>query len=131
MYDTLCSQQCLFSCHSDDATGRASIVRPSPRNPADAKRSGTLSQHRRWNSTGRKTHIQSMAKPVTVTFDPRPVKTGASWQLIATHPSGHQEDIAGFHTETEAIDWLSSSACAAWLRTRGYRPGAFPARSTK
>ncbi|HTV27910.1 MAG TPA: hypothetical protein VMF32_09020 [Xanthobacteraceae bacterium] len=56
---------------------------------------------------------------------------GGSWQLIATHPSGHQEDIAGFHTETEAIDWLSSSACAAWLRTRGYRPGAFPARSKR
>jgi hypothetical protein len=65
-----------------------------------------------------------------VTFDPRPVKVGASWQLIATHPSGHQEDIAGFHTETEAIDWLSSTACAAWLRTRGYPPNAFLAHPT-
>ncbi len=80
-------------------------------------------------SDRRKTHIQSMANPMTVTFDPRPVKVGASWRLIATHPSGHQEKIAGFHSETEAIEWLSSRAYSAWLRTRGYRPEAFPGRS--
>jgi hypothetical protein len=70
-----------------------------------------------------------MAHPLTVRFDPTPVKFGASWRLIATHPSGYQEDIAGFHSETEAIEWLSSSACAAWHRTRGYRPEAFLACS--
>jgi hypothetical protein len=66
-----------------------------------------------------------------VTFDPRPIKVGSSWRVVATHPSGQQEHISGFHTDAEAIEWLSSNACAAWLRTRGYPPDAFLARPTK
>jgi hypothetical protein len=27
------------------------------------------------------------------------------WALIATHPSGQQEDVIGFHTEEEAKQW--------------------------
>jgi hypothetical protein len=46
---------------------------------------------------------------------------------MATHPSGQQEDISGFHTAAEATEWFTSDACAAWLRARGYPPDAFPA----
>jgi hypothetical protein len=56
-------------------------------------------------------------------FNRKPLKTSATWHLIATHPSGQQEHISGFHTAAEALEWLSSKACAAWLRARGYSAG--------
>jgi hypothetical protein len=56
-----------------------------------------------------------------VTFDPQPIRVGVAWGLVATHAlSGQQEHIVGFHTETEAKEWIASKGCKAWLRTRGY-----------
>jgi hypothetical protein len=66
-----------------------------------------------------------------VTFDQIPVKVGPTWRLTATHPSGQQEHVSGFHTAAEALDWLASDGCAAWLRTRGYPPDAFPVHPTR
>ena len=35
-----------------------------------------------------------------VTFDPRPIRLGVAWGLVATHAlSGQQEHIIGFHSE--------------------------------
>jgi hypothetical protein len=55
-----------------------------------------------------------------VTFDPKPLKRGPEWYLVATYPSGQQEHISGFKTEADAIEWLASSRCQAWLKARGY-----------
>ena len=56
----------------------------------------------------------------TMTFDPRPLKLGAEWHIVANYPTGQKEHIAGFHNEEEALDWLASDGCQAWLRARGY-----------
>lgn len=69
-----------------------------------------------------------MANSVTVEFDPRPIRVGSAWSIVATHPSGQREHISGFHTETEARGWLSNKSFAAWMRTRGYTAFAFPVR---
>ncbi len=62
-----------------------------------------------------------MAKNVPkVTFDPKPRKIGSGWRVVATYPSGQQEYITGFKTEAEAIEWLASSRCQAWLKARSY-----------
>jgi len=46
---------------------------------------------------------------------------GAAWALVATHAlSRQQEHVIGFHSETEAKEWLASKGCKAWLKTRGY-----------
>ena len=58
-----------------------------------------------------------------VAFEPRPQKIGRVWALIATHPSGQQEDIIGFHTEAEAKEWRAGHGLRAWFRTRGYAIG--------
>jgi len=56
-----------------------------------------------------------------VTFDPRPIRPGIAWALVARHAlSGQQEHIIGFHSEEEAKEWLASKGCKAWLKTRGY-----------
>jgi hypothetical protein len=56
-----------------------------------------------------------------VTFNPKPILVGAAWALVATHSlSGQQEQVIGFHSETEAKEWLASKGCKAWLKTRGY-----------
>ena len=63
-----------------------------------------------------------MANPADkVTFGPKPILVGAAWALVATHAlSGQQEHVIGFHSETEAKEWLASKGCKAWLKTRGY-----------
>jgi hypothetical protein len=55
-----------------------------------------------------------------VLFEKKAQKIGRVWALIATHPSGQQEDVIGFHTEEEAKRWRKSNGYRAWLRTRGY-----------
>jgi hypothetical protein len=72
-----------------------------------------------------------------VIINPKPIRLGLAWGLVATHAlSGQQEQIVGFHTETEAKEWLASKGYRAWLRTRGYvkpittfaMPGKSPTR---
>jgi hypothetical protein len=62
-------------------------------------------------------------RPVNaVTFDQRPIRNGGTWALLAVHGlSGQREDVVGFHCAEEAIEWLGSNGCQAWLRARGYR----------
>jgi hypothetical protein len=60
-----------------------------------------------------------MAKDVSkVTFDPKPLRSGTGWDVVAT--GSQQEHIPGFKTEAEAIEWLAGSRCQAWLKARGY-----------
>jgi hypothetical protein len=61
-----------------------------------------------------------MANPAdNVTFNPRPILVGAAWALVATHAlSGQREQFIGFHSETEAKEWLASKGCKAWLGPR-------------
>ena len=62
-----------------------------------------------------------MAKDASkVIFDPKPLKSGTGWYVVATYRGGQQEHIPGFKTETEAVEWLASSRCHAWLKARGY-----------
>ena len=55
-----------------------------------------------------------------VVFDREPLKVDRVWAIVATHPSGQQEHIVGFHSEAEAKEWRVGVGCEAWLRTRGY-----------
>lgn len=55
-----------------------------------------------------------------ITFEPKPLKAGSEWTIVATYPRGQKEHIAGFHSEEDALDWLASEGCRAWLRARGY-----------
>jgi hypothetical protein len=55
-----------------------------------------------------------------VRFDPRPLKVGTKWHIVATFPTGMQEYITGFRNEAESIAWLGSEACTKWLAARGY-----------
>jgi len=65
--------------------------------------------------------LRFMAKDVSkVTFNPKPLKSGTGWYVVATYPGGQQEHIPGFKTEAEAVEWLASSRCLAWLKARGY-----------
>ena len=61
-----------------------------------------------------------------VVFDREPLKVDRLWAVVATHPSGQQEHIVGFHTEAEAREWRASHSCEAWLRTRGYAGRRLP-----
>ena len=65
--------------------------------------------------------LDLMVKDVPkVTFDPKPQRSGTGWYLVATYPGSQQEHIPGFKTEAEAVEWLASSRCQAWLKARGY-----------
>ena len=58
--------------------------------------------------------------PPKITFDPRQLKLGAEWCIVAKYLRGQKEHIAGFHSEDEALDWLAGDACQSWLRARDY-----------
>jgi hypothetical protein len=52
-----------------------------------------------------------------ITFDPRPLKVGAQWQIVATCPNGQQEHITGFRSEVDAEHWITNGF-KAWLKNR-------------
>jgi hypothetical protein len=56
-----------------------------------------------------------------ISFEPRPLKLGAEWLIVATWPNGKVENITGFTTESEAINWIGSSKQLEWLKARGFK----------
>jgi len=48
------------------------------------------------------------------------VKVGPEWHVVATYPMGGKEHIIGFRSEAEALAWMKSDRCAAWVKARGY-----------
>jgi hypothetical protein len=64
--------------------------------------------------------IDSIARVAgKITFDPRPLKVGPHWQVVAIYPGGQQEHVTGFETESDAKNWITNDS-QAWLRKRGY-----------
>lgn len=55
-----------------------------------------------------------------IVFDPVPMKVGPEWYVRAVYPSGQEEHITGFASETAAKSWIASDGAKVWLRTRGY-----------
>jgi hypothetical protein len=55
-----------------------------------------------------------------ITLEPRPLKVGPEWHVVATYPMGSKEHITGFRSEAEALEWMKSDRCAAWVKARGY-----------
>lgn len=51
-------------------------------------------------------------------LNPKPLKVGAEWQIVAHYPSGEVERIRGFQSEVEALQWIDD-ASGAWLKKRG------------
>ena len=47
--------------------------------------------------------IALMANRASVIFERNAIKIDRVWGVVATHPSGQQEQILGFHTEVEAM----------------------------
>ena len=45
-----------------------------------------------------------------ITFEPRPLKVGPEWHVVATYPMGGKEHIKGFRSEAEAMAWMKSAA---------------------
>jgi hypothetical protein len=43
-----------------------------------------------------------------VTFDPRPLRVGSEWYVIATYPTGQEKQVTGFRTEADAKAWINS-----------------------
>jgi hypothetical protein len=49
----------------------------------------------------------------------RSTKLGDEWYVLARHPSGQQEHVRRFKTESEAKYWIARKS-KAWLKKRGY-----------
>jgi hypothetical protein len=41
-------------------------------------------------------------------------------QVVATFPTGQKQNIAGFKSEAEAVAWIGSPRCLAWIKVQGY-----------
>jgi hypothetical protein len=55
-----------------------------------------------------------------IRFEPRPLVNGTGWYVMATYPDGQEQEITGFNSEVEAMDWIDSDRCVEWVKVRGY-----------
>jgi hypothetical protein len=46
------------------------------------------------------------------------LKVKNEWQVVATFPQ--KQHIAGFKSEAEAVSWIGSPRCLAWIKVQGY-----------
>jgi hypothetical protein len=60
-----------------------------------------------------------MARQPSTFIIGQPVKLGDEWYVLARHPSGQQEHVRRFKTESEAKYWIARKS-KAWLKKRGY-----------
>jgi hypothetical protein len=58
-----------------------------------------------------------MNQPSEPTFEPRPLKIGGDWSVVATWRDGHTERITGFKSGREAFDWVENQS-QGWLAKR-------------
>jgi hypothetical protein len=42
------------------------------------------------------------------------------WQVVATFPIGQKKQIGEFKSEAEAVAWIGSPRCLAWIKVQGY-----------
>jgi hypothetical protein len=56
----------------------------------------------------------------TIKFEALPLDAGDNWQVVATLPTGQQEQIGEFNNQAEALAWIGSPKCWAWMKLRGY-----------
>ena len=42
------------------------------------------------------------------------------WQVVATFPPSQKKQIGGFKSEAEAVAWIGSPRCLAWIKVQGY-----------
>ena len=45
---------------------------------------------------------------------------GNDWQVVATFPTSQKQQIGGFKSEAEAVAWIGSPRCLAWIKVQGY-----------
>jgi hypothetical protein len=61
-----------------------------------------------------------------IKFEAAPLKVGTGWQVVATYPTGQKEQIGAFKSEAEAVTWIGSPRCWAWIKVRMTTPTADP-----
>jgi hypothetical protein len=49
------------------------------------------------------------------------LKVENEWQVVANFPTGQKQHIAGFTSEAEAVTWIGSPRCLAWIKGAGLR----------
>jgi hypothetical protein len=42
------------------------------------------------------------------------------WQVVATFPTAQKKQIGRFKSEPEAMAWIGSPRCLAWIKVQGY-----------
>jgi hypothetical protein len=56
----------------------------------------------------------------TIAFVAEPFGPGTKWRVIATLPTGQKEQVGEFKNEAEAVAWIGSPRCWAWIKLQGY-----------
>jgi hypothetical protein len=47
------------------------------------------------------------------------LKAANDWQAVATFPTGQKQNIGGFKSDAEAVAWIGSPRCVAWIKVQG------------
>jgi hypothetical protein len=58
--------------------------------------------------------------PATTIIFEAMLTAGNEWQVMATFPTGKTKHIGGFKGEAEAVAWIGSPRCLAWIKVQGY-----------
>jgi hypothetical protein len=80
---------------------------------------------RRWTAydIAKLAYARRMSKaplPATTIKFEAMLTAGNEWQVVATCPTAQKKQIGGFKSEAEAVAWIGSPRCLAWIKVQGY-----------
>jgi hypothetical protein len=68
-------------------------------------------------------YVKRMSKaprPATTIKFEAMLAAGNEWQVVATFPTAQKKQISWFKSEAEAVAWIGSPRCLAWIKVQGY-----------
>jgi hypothetical protein len=69
-------------------------------------------------------YVRRMSKaplPATTIKFEAMLAAGNKWQVVATFlATARKKQIGGFQSEAEAVAWIGSPRCLAWIKVQGY-----------
>jgi hypothetical protein len=55
-----------------------------------------------------------------IRLDPKPIRIDATWGFQFIRADGTEDQVNGFSTEEEALQWIHNGGCETWSRKMDY-----------
>jgi hypothetical protein len=102
------------------ATPQATLSRPRQTNAPRRRAGDRPARMERFPDCEYVKRMSKAPRPATTIKFEAMLAAGNEWQVVATFPTAQKKQISWFKSEAEAVAWIGSPRCLAWIKVQGY-----------